>query len=276
MVETTHQLTFEDHSVTKRYASWDKGEPDREWLALTLLHEVAPGLAPAPLERRTVDGAPAVVMSRIPGEPLGSGPLSDEQVRALAAAMRALHAVPLDRVELPVRHYASQEALAHLREWVAAPLPPVAVETERAHAAAVAWLAGPGADGLGGPPAERVFTQADGNLGNVLWDGERCRVVDFEDCGVSDPAFEVADLLEHVTVWPRGLVDGDLLVDELGFDQGQRGRLARFRVLFAIFWLLMLLPGNPAHHRNPAGTLERQAARLQGLLAACRALHPEG
>lgn len=207
-------------------------------------------------------------MSRLPGEPLGDRPLTRDQVRALAAAMRALHAVPVDHVELPVRHYASTQALAHLREWLSEPLAPVADEVVRAHAAAVSWLAGPEADQLGGPLVERVFTQGDGNIANVLWDGERCRIVDYEDCGVSDPAFEVADLLEHVTVWPQALVDPDLLVEALELTPAQRRRLAGFRTVFAIFWLMMLLPGNPAHPRNPAATLGRQATRLLGLLDA--------
>lgn len=52
----------------------------------------------------------------------------------------------------------------------------------------------------------------------------------------------------------------------------QRRRLAGFRRLFATFWLLMLLPGNPAHRRNPPGTLERQAARVVSRFEA--APHP--
>ncbi|HEY2691135.1 MAG TPA: phosphotransferase [Streptosporangiaceae bacterium] len=37
-----------------------------------------------------------------------------------------------------------------------------------------------------------MFGNADGNLANFLWDGARCRIVDFEDSGVSDPAYEAA------------------------------------------------------------------------------------
>jgi hypothetical protein len=32
--------------VTKRYRSWHRREPEREWAALTLLAEYAPGLLP--------------------------------------------------------------------------------------------------------------------------------------------------------------------------------------------------------------------------------------
>jgi hypothetical protein len=43
-----------------------------------------------------------------------------------------------------------------------------------------------------------------------------------------------------------------------------------YRRLSALFWLMMLLPGSPAHRRNPPGTLERQATRLLFLLDSSR------
>jgi thiamine kinase-like enzyme len=119
---------------------------------------------------------------------------------------------------------------------------------------------------LGGPLADRVFTHGDGNLGNFLWDGVGCHVVDFEDAGVSDPAYEAADLLEHVSVRLRGLIEADDLIEALGLSRSQQARLRGFRRLMAVYWLLMLLPGNPAHHRNPPGSLEWQAAHLGQLL----------
>lgn len=96
-----------------------------------------------------------------------------------------------------------------------------------------------------------MFAQADGNLANYLWDGECCRLVDFEDSGVSDRAYELVDLFDH--------------------DEALAGRVLRMRRLFATFWLLMLLPGNRAHHRNPAGSVERQAERTLVLLARAEA-----
>ncbi|SEG99641.1 Phosphotransferase enzyme family protein [Nonomuraea solani] len=38
-----------------------------------------------------------------------------------------------------------------------------------------------------------VFGAGDGNLANFLWDGTRVRIVDFEDSGHSDLAYEVAE-----------------------------------------------------------------------------------
>lgn len=270
MVQSTHDVTLGEDHVVKRYRSFDRGELDREWAALVLLDEHAPGLAPAPLERRTTDGVPEIVMSRLPGEPLGDAPLTGEQVAAVAVALRALHAVPLTGTDLPVRRAGPAEMVAELREWIDEPRTEVDAElgadVVAALDAARAWLHGDEAERLAGPLVEEVFTLADGNLANLLWDGERCRVVDFEDSGRSDPAYELADLLEHVTVWLRGLVDADEMVAALAFTGEQRQRLLGFRTALAVFWLLMLLPGNPGHHRNPPDSLARQAARVRGLV----------
>jgi len=239
VAQSTHDVTVVGRRVVKHYRSWDEGEPEREWAGLTLLHRFAPGLAPEPLEQRVGGGAPVVVMRCLPGQPLGSDPLSHEQVTALGQTMRRMHAaVPMDEL----RHVPQ-------RRWGPAELIPTVTS-------------------LAGPLAECVFTQADGNIGNFLWDGERCYVVDFEDSGISDPAYEVADLVEHVSVWLPGLIDVRDLTAVLGFTPEQEGRLLDFRRLMAVFWLLMLLPGNPGHSRNPRGSVDRQAQRVLALLKA--------
>lgn len=49
----THELTFTETEVRKKYVTWDRGEADREWGCLTLLAEHAPGVAPKPLRLET-------------------------------------------------------------------------------------------------------------------------------------------------------------------------------------------------------------------------------
>ncbi|RYU08818.1 phosphotransferase family protein [Nocardioides iriomotensis] len=268
MGATTHDLTIGDREVVKRYRSWDRGEPDREWAGLVLLHEHAPGLAPEPLARREVDGVPEVVMTRLPGHALGDGPLSEGEADGLAAALDRLHAA------VPEAALAGQpERLAgpaELRGWFgtwdlgdpATYAGPVAETVDLART----WVESDEAARLGGPLAERSFGLADGNLANALWDGATCRWVDFEDAGVSDPAYEVADLLEHISVRLPGLLDPDDVVRRLGWTGERAERVAGFRRMFGVFWLFMLLPGGRAHHRNPPGTLEDQAAWTRGLL----------
>lgn len=268
MVESTHQLTMNRDRVLKRFRSWDRGEPEREWAGLELLHRYAPGLAPQPLQRRVADGVPVIVMTRVGGEPLGAAPLTREQLSALAQALQMMHAaVPADALSgIPDRRWGPAELCAKLRSWIAEPIPEPSASIGAAVRAASSWLGSVDVSILAGPPAERVFSQADGNLGNFIWDGARCHVVDFEDSGISDPAYEVADLVEHVSAWLPGLINEDDLIDALGFCVAQRARLLGFRRLLAVFWLLMLLPGNPGHRRNPPGSAERQAKRVLALL----------
>ncbi|HEX5119493.1 MAG TPA: phosphotransferase [Pseudonocardiaceae bacterium] len=105
---------------------------------------------------------------------------------------------------------------------------------------------------------------ADLNPANILWDGRTCRLVDFEDAGLTDPAYELADHVEHIAA--RGIFDPDALVDAVGLSTGERARMRAYRPLFAAYWLVLLLPGNAAFNRNPPGTTEAQAAHLLALL----------
>ncbi|WP_341928124.1 aminoglycoside phosphotransferase family protein [Nocardioides psychrotolerans] len=268
MGQTTHDLDLATDRVTKTFRLRHGDEADREWDGLALLERHAPGLAPAPLEQRERDGRPEVVMSRVPGQPLGAAPVSDAQLDALAVALRRLHgAVPADELTgLPLRRADQAGFVAEMRVWALEGHPTVPAVVEQALAAALAWLGGPEADALARGPVDRVFTHGDGNIANLLWDGDTCRVVDFEDAGVSDPAYEVADLLEHVSVGLRGIVRPEDLLERLGLSDAQHRRVLSARRLFATFWLLMLLPGNRADARNPPGTLERQAMRVLDLL----------
>lgn len=272
MAESTHSLTFTGDRVVKRYRSWDRGEPDREWAGLGMLYQHVPGISPQPLRRRCEDGVPVIEMTRVPGVPLEGKKLSPAQVDALAQALRRMYwAVPGTALaRLPERLWAGRRPPGGLsslvRSWIRGTPPVACAPASEALGAAAAWLDSADLGHLGGPLAERVFSNGDGNLANFLWDGTRCHVVDFEDAGVSDPAYEAADLLEHVSVRLHGLLEAGDLVEALGLSRSQQARLHGFRRLMAVYWLLMLLPGSPAHHRNPPGSLDRQAAHVSQML----------
>jgi Ser/Thr protein kinase RdoA (MazF antagonist) len=267
----THDLTFTGTEVRKRFVTWDRGEAEREWACLRLLAEHAPGLAPRPLRREIVDGAPVVVMERLPGVPLGDAPLTPAQTVALGEALRRLYDVPLEDVRaagIAERAYGpTSRARATVLEWLGDTYDLAACQDAGLVADAVAralvWLDSP--DAL---PEPRLCALgiADLNPANVLWDGQRCRLVDFEDGGLSDPAYELADHLEHIASRLTGVLDGPALVDAVGLDEAGRERLEAYRPLWAAFWLAMLLPGNGGWRRNPAGTTEAQARHLNGLL----------
>ncbi len=111
-----------------------------------------------------------------------------------------------------------------------------------------------------------VIAQGDGKVDNMLWDGSRVRLIDFEGFGVGDLAFEVADLVEHISSRLRGLRDPEAVIAGFELSPARLERVEAYRIVLATFWLLMVLPGNPGHGLNPEGSAELQAVHLLDLL----------
>ncbi len=251
--------------VRKSFVRWDDGEADREWAALEHLGHQAPDLAPIPIRRETEQGRPVVVMSRLPGEPL-TEKLSDPQADAFVAALRQLFEVPVPsdlaaRANGPWLQSRFRPWLTEDYEWQ---LCQDRTLVQTAVNAAQEWLDAnpPGEDWIVDP----VIALGDGNLDNVMWDGERCRLIDWEEYGASDLAYEVADVVEHASSRLRRLIDVPRLLADLRLDATQQERIERHRRMFACFWLGMMLPGNPGWHRNPPGSAEDQARHLLDML----------
>jgi Ser/Thr protein kinase RdoA (MazF antagonist) len=265
---STHGLAIGISEVSKRFTSWQRGEPGREWDALRILSDHAPGLAPRPLRRTVEDGRPVVVMSRLPGTPLGGRPSTPRQVTAVADAMTTLHgAVPAAELSrFPRRIWHPAEAVETLRARDADLPPNLQGDVRRAFVAGTEWVHSAQASTVASEDARQVLGQGDGNIANFVWDGERCRLVDFEDSGLSDPAFEIADLVEHPSTWLHGVLAAEELLPLLVSEHSAE-RVLQARHLLALYWLHMLLPDEPAHRRNPPGSCERQARRLLQLLA---------
>lgn len=108
-------LTIDGDVVRKRYLRTDRGQPEREWAALALLQEHAPGLAPRPIARETEP--PAVVMSRVEGAPLDEV-LTPLQTCAMVAAYRLLYAVPVPP-DMPLRFGHPAAFIADNVDWLA-------------------------------------------------------------------------------------------------------------------------------------------------------------
>lgn len=278
-VFVTHDVVFGDGTAVKRFRSADHDEPRREWRALTLLARYAPGLAPEPVSA-DLDGAPpVVVMSRLPGQPLGGSPLCDNQLDAAAAAMNRLHhAVPPRELDaVPPAAAPLQAICARIRAMAAArPAGPLSELQHQARRAGLTWLDSFESDrqgartaspaGCGSAAGTAVFAHVDGNLANYLWDGCSVRLVDFEDSGRGDRAQELADFVEHLSVWDGGGVAAEPFLDRFELTGPERERIAQLRRLFAVFWSMMLLPGGRSQRRNPPGTADRQASRALALL----------
>jgi aminoglycoside phosphotransferase (APT) family kinase protein len=257
-----HDVAIDGDVVRKRYRRTSRGEPDREWAALVLLDEHAPGLAPRPIAREVEP--PVVVMSRVVGVPLETV-LTPVQLTAMVDAYLLLFAVPV-QPDTPQRYNAPGVFLRDNAEWIAEEhsRTEVAPVVRRALAAARAWHADlpPGLEEIHDP----VVAQGDGRVDNMLWDGSRVRLIDFEYFGVGDLAFEVADLAEHISARLGGLRDPKAVIAGFNLTPARLARMQEYRIVLATFWLLMLLPGNPGHDLNPEGSDAIQARHLLDLL----------
>jgi len=131
---------------------------------------------------------------------------------------------------------------------------------------AITWLHGTDLEHQACPDEDLVLGQGDSNMANFLWDGDHVRIVDFEDSGPSDRAFELAGLVEHISAWSDAGLDADAFLSRFELTIPAQARLRQWRRLAAFFWMIQLLPDGPASSRNPPGTLQRQARRLLTLL----------
>lgn len=266
-MQHTHDIEVGEDVVRKTFVSWADGEPEREWAALQHLDRHAPDIAPRPISRFVADDhRPGVVMSRLPGEPL-TGHVTTLQAKALAALLQRLFSVPVPD-GLPVRGndpltFCSriQPRFGHDYDWALCEDPDLvkdaadlAAQWLDSHEQSVDWIVDP------------VVAVGDGNLDNVIWDGQMCRMVDWEEFGASDLAYEVSDVVEHASSRLEGRLDGEGLLGSLNLSGFQRDRVVGYRRIFASFWLSMLLPGNSAWLRNPPGSVEKQARHVLRLI----------
>jgi aminoglycoside phosphotransferase len=193
--------------------------------------------------------------------------VSPTEIEGLGTALRRLFAVPVEPV-IDERAWGPSTMRAGIREWISGEYDVSLCRqpelVRNAIAVARAWLAYDRADL--DRIVDPVVARGDGNLDNALWDGDTCRLVDFEEFGVSDIAYEIADVLEHASSRLDRHLDADALIATVGLKADQLDRLASYRVLMASFWLVMLLPGNGGFERNPAGSTGDQATHLLSLL----------
>lgn len=235
----------------KRYKRDGRMREQREWEALCLLDERAPGIAPRPLALRTAP-EPLVVMSFLAGMPRPAAALDESAVSELAATMRRLHAacdgraVRSARLPLAAMTDAIDEHLAGQR---------------RAGAVGRLWR-GVRAK-LPGPADDPVLGHNDGNPDNVLWHDDTPRLVDFEYAGASDAAYELALAIEH----PRARDVDDDAWDRLvvAYDLGaeRSAVLPLLRVVVALYWMRTFdLRHDVADHESLSREQERRVMRL--------------
>ena len=141
----THEVSVdpEREIVVKRYRQFSRGEPAREWRALRLLAEHAPGLAPEPFRADLAADQPLIEMSLLPGEPLGGAPLTQQEESALVRALGQLwQSVPVERI-IPVEGEEGNAAqLLHEVRQLVDQQPDLGDDAlvQAAYAAGVDWL----------------------------------------------------------------------------------------------------------------------------------------
>ncbi|WP_283133200.1 phosphotransferase family protein [Rhizohabitans arisaemae] len=253
---STHAIEVRPDVVVKKYRMSDHDQPEREWRALGLLSRYAPGLAPVPVTADLDGDPPTVVMSRLDGVPVRgpiTGPLSDALAEAVTRVQQAIPQAVLELI--PARAGHPVELLRQVRAWSAAPPAgnPIVVDALRS---AARWVARPSLDDLLARPGTPVFGTGDGNLANYLWDGSRARVVDFEYSGRSDRAFELAEVVEHVSVRRGDAAGMTAVLARLELTVDEAARLTECRRLLALYWLV----------RTRGETQVQQAERMSALL----------
>ena len=210
-----------DHQTNQLYDLWASGRhlilkeylrtsefsdaPRREYGALELLRPLA--IAPRPVLLKLNDGLPGgpfVIYDYLDGEMWDRRHSGPDSLAALARVWCMLHTVsqeglwmgrgqerPLAEVVVQIagqiQAYAAWVAAAFPRGQAAAVLCTVALQ--RCHAVTAR---------LRETTPQLCFCRLDARFANVIQQPEgRIALVDWEDCGLRDPARDVADLLTH-------------------------------------------------------------------------------
>ncbi|MGP3955809.1 phosphotransferase family protein [Nonomuraea sp. 3N208] len=253
-----HTIEVRSDVVIKQYRSSNHGQPEREWRALELLDEYAPGLSPAPVTADLEADPPTVVMSRLGGAAV-EGPIKGQLADALAEAVtRVQQAIPQHVLgQVPARAGHPVELLEQVRSWWAtAPLSDEDAAVAETLRKAGNWVEQPMLEELLAQPGTPVFGTGDGNLSNYLWDGTAIRVIDFEYSGRSDRAFELAEVVEHISVWRNDTSGMTAVLERFELTADEAARLTECRRLLALYWLL----------RTRGETKSAQAERMLALL----------
>ncbi len=220
----------------------------REWQTLTLLYRRGRPIVPEPVWHGEHPDRPAIVMAFARGIGLGAHPLEPPQLDALTDGLTALYAITPDDVDelLPDVVTPAPAMVTRMRRtWTAlnatadsAGITDAGMAAERRNLleAWKRWSSGPEPQRLAAP-APRALGRGDPSLANFLWDGDRLTLLDFEYSGWTDPAFELADLVEHTQsretpddVWEEFIHRFDL-------DQPALERHHAARRLMCFFWL---------------------------------------
>ncbi|HTA21285.1 MAG TPA: phosphotransferase [Polyangia bacterium] len=231
----------------------------RDWADQLVVLRRAAALGVAPAVVHVDEAARAVLSTQILGAPLHAA-LADPAQRAPAltsvvAQLRALHG--MDPARVPPR-----DVVAFARRlW----------ELESPRPGFPAWTSGAGAaldeiDAVLSADPRRVVSHNDLNPSNVLWDGARAWLVDWDSAGLNHPFYDLATLATFLLLDDAAAL-GLLAAQERGaLDARAPATLAALRRLVAI------AAGGAFLHLAPDLTVRAATTRADApTLAACYA-----
>lgn len=204
------------------------------------------GIAPA--IAHVDDAARAVVSARVPGRPLAEA-LADPARRGVVLAsivdqLRALHALEPSGV-------AERDPLARARaEWTSGRerpgFPPWAVDLSAVFSAIEATLS---AD------PRRSVSHNDVNPSNILWDGSRAWLIDWEVTGLNHPYYDLATLALFMRLEPELAFQLAARHDGAPLDERSRASFGALRQLAGLLAGLTFLSLVKDLSVRPAATL---------------------
>lgn len=220
----------------------------REWQALTLLTQRGHPRVPQPVWRSDRDDHPAIVMTYAAGTPLGGIHLQPPHLDALAAALTDLYSItPTDVTDALLEVTTPATAMLQRLHDTCTPLA-AGAEQRKLVDLWRRWSAGPDPDLFRAPLPQQVFGRGDPSLANAVWDGAELTLLDFEYSGWTDPAYELADLIEH----PQSRATPDHtwhdFTERFALNPNAQARHLAARRMLALFWLTRWQPDDHRHH----------------------------
>jgi aminoglycoside phosphotransferase (APT) family kinase protein len=197
-----YRATSPDADLAIKFTVRDERDrAGREYGALAALRAAGLAIAPEPiLLDRSGYGQPVVVQSWLEGEVTAAPPATDDEWQRLAQHLAGVHTVTPGRVqqELPwttINANTAEEGRRRVREQadrIPAEAQPAALRALLARFEASRFPEW--------PPAPVTLCRLDNNITNYIRRRGPWASVDWEYSGWGDPAFDVANLLTHVTV----------------------------------------------------------------------------
>ena len=235
----------------------------REWEALSVLAASHPAVSPLPIGYEP-EAQPAMAIELLPGTGLGHHHLTADQVRALVAVNREVHAVTPEHVgpaELLPARLTDDGMLTQVQSFFTGAIDLRTSLRDEMYARWSAWTTGTDPKVLA-EPIQPILGQGEPNLTNCLWDGERFRLIDWEYAGWSNQPYELALLVEHVQSRETPDDTWQSFLDLSGLTASGHRRTLAARRLVAWFWLVTFWPTG----QDDDERFEAQARRVSQVL----------